>query len=42
MVYSAAMILFLNLVEAFYKQSVANGVTIIKPITVTEWGEVHD
>ena len=25
-------------VEAFYEQSVANGVTIIKPITATEWG----
>ena len=25
-------------VEAFYEQCVANGVTIIKPITATEWG----
>ena len=25
-------------IEAFYKQCVANGVTIIKPITATEWG----
>src|SRR4051812_13588014 len=25
-------------IEAFYEQCVANGVTIIKPITATEWG----
>ena len=25
-------------VEAFYEQCVANGVTIIKPLTATEWG----
>ena len=26
-------------VEAFYEQCVANGVTLIKPITATEWGK---
>jgi len=25
-------------IEVFYEQCVANGVTIIKPITATEWG----
>ena len=25
-------------IEAFYEQCVANGITIIKPITATEWG----
>jgi uncharacterized glyoxalase superfamily protein PhnB len=25
-------------IEAFYEQCVANGLTIVKPITATEWG----
>jgi catechol 2,3-dioxygenase-like lactoylglutathione lyase family enzyme len=25
-------------IEAFYQQCVANGVTVIKPLTATEWG----
>lgn len=25
-------------IEAFYEQCVANGVTIVKPLTATEWG----
>ena len=27
-----------NGIEAFYEQCIANGVTILKPLTATEWG----
>lgn len=28
-------------IEAFYEQCIANGVTILRPLTATEWGTKH-